>query len=247
MTDRELYFCQLVATLFNGSEAYRRAFNVNPETTGYGSVNRRAYELMRRPDIAEQVAAYRKGVADKFELDSTELLSELIDIVRADPNDLVQHRHDNCRHCYGVDFKYQWRDVEEWGRAIATLMDAADPKKDPPALPDNLGGFGFRADRLPNESCPRCDGEGVHRVVIADTSKLQGPARKLYAGVKQTKNGIEVLMHDKGAAMDKLLRCAGAYKDSLDVKAKLAAALVPAVPMTEEQRAALDGFFDSNY
>jgi len=51
-----------------------------------------------------------------------------------------------------------------------------------------------------NPACPRCAGEGVKYVSVKDTSKLSGPARRLYAGAKQTKDGIVVLMRDQDAA-----------------------------------------------
>ena len=51
-----------------------------------------------------------------------------------------------------------------------------------------------------NPICPRCAGEGVKFVSVRDTGKLTGPARRLYAGAKQTKDGIEIKMRDQDAA-----------------------------------------------
>ena len=40
----------------------------------------------------------------------------------------------------------------------------------------------------------------------------------LYAGVKRTKDGLQMLMHDKRAFMDLLMRHAGMLNDSLKLK-----------------------------
>lgn len=55
-----------------------------------------------------------------------------------------------------------------------------------------------------NPICSRCSGEGIKVMSVQDTSKLSGPARRLYAGAKQTKDGIEIKMRDQDAAWAKL-------------------------------------------
>ena len=55
--------------------------------------------------------------------------------------------------------------------------------------------------------------------MLADTSKLTGKARKLYAGAEQDRFGcIKIKMHDQSAAWDKILRMRGAYNDKLDLR-----------------------------
>jgi hypothetical protein len=49
--------------------------------------------------------------------------------------------------------------------------------------------------------CPACHGRGYLRVCLTDSRKVKGAARRLYAGVKQTQNGIEVKMRDQDAAL----------------------------------------------
>lgn len=53
----------------------------------------------------------------------------------------------------------------------------------------------------PNADCKRCKGAGLSFVCVSDTSKLTGSARKLYAGAKQTKDGIEIKMRDQDGAL----------------------------------------------
>jgi phage terminase small subunit len=57
------------------------------------------------------------------------------------------------------------------------------------------------AELPPNPKCSACKGEGLSFVRIADTSKLKGAARRLYAGAVQTKDGVKVLMRDQDAAL----------------------------------------------
>lgn len=66
--------------------------------------------------------------------------------------------------------------------------------------------------RDPNPACDECGGEGYGRVFAQDTRKLSPAARSLYAGVKVTKEGFEVKMHSKDAALEKVFKHLGLYK-----------------------------------
>jgi phage terminase small subunit len=55
-------------------------------------------------------------------------------------------------------------------------------------------------------------GKGHGRPHINDTRKLSPAAAALYAGVKITKEGMELKMHSKLDALDKVLRILGAYE-----------------------------------
>jgi phage terminase small subunit len=62
----------------------------------------------------------------------------------------------------------------------------------------------------PNADCSRCKGSGESRVTIADTRKLSGAAKRLYAGAKQAKDGsIEIKMRDQDKALDNLSKYLG--------------------------------------
>jgi phage terminase small subunit len=73
-------------------------------------------------------------------------------------------------------------------------------------------------EREPRRDCEVCGGEGVPRVVIADTKSLKGAARKLYAGAKQTKFGVEVQLHDQTKALENVARHLGMFNDKLTLK-----------------------------
>jgi phage terminase small subunit len=61
----------------------------------------------------------------------------------------------------------------------------------------------------PNPQCKTCSGGGVRQVIVTDTGKLKGPAKRLYAGAVQTKDGIKVLMRDQGEAVLNLAKYLG--------------------------------------
>jgi len=49
-------------------------------------------------------------------------------------------------------------------------------------------------------------------VLVADTRNVSKQAASLYAGIKQTKDGLEVKLHSKVDVMDKLFRHFGLYE-----------------------------------
>lgn len=65
---------------------------------------------------------------------------------------------------------------------------------------------------MPNPQCLKCVGLGVRMVELADTRKLTGAARRLYAGAKQTKDGIEIKMRDQDGALKSLASYLGMEK-----------------------------------
>ncbi len=77
------------------------------------------------------------------------------------------------------------RQVARLSAFAATVDHAVDSGK--PA-PDGMGGFGFDPKAEPHPDCPECGGEGMEDVHVADTRKLRGPAKVLYAGAKRNKH-----------------------------------------------------------
>lgn len=82
--------------------------------------------------------------------------------------------------------------------------------------------------RDPNPECADCKGEGRGDVLIADTRRLSPAARALYAGVKITKEGLEVKMHSKLDAAEKIARHLGFFEKDNEQKGKGLADLVGA-------------------
>lgn len=161
-----------------------------------------ACQLLKRPEIAAAIEQGRKDIAATAGITMAAVLNRMWQIATADANDLMQVRRVNCRHCWGHGFAYQWRPNEY----LADCKRANDLGAEPPSF---AGGLDFDENREPNPECPECNGVGLERVHVADTRRLKGGARLLYAGVEQTKHGIKVRTHDQRAALDSVARFIG--------------------------------------
>lgn len=204
MTPQEQLFVAGYLKHFNASRAAREA--------GYSprSAARQGFEMLRRPEI-------QQAVADRLEranIDADFVLQEWAAIVTADVNEIVQHRRVCCRYCHGIDGKYQRTQAEfdaalvAWQKSPQALIDEFDP----------MGGVGYNATVEPNPQCMECFGEGGSYLHIADTRDLSPGARALFAGIKQTKDGVEVKFHPKDKALELIARHLGMLKDKVEVE-----------------------------
>jgi len=169
-----------------------------------------ASQIYRNINVAKAITVMEKRVSQRYTANLDELVDQLVAITRADPNLVSQYRRVNCRYCWGEDHRYQYRDDDEYDRAE---KKAAKDGKSPP----EYGGVGFISNVDPNPECPRCNGEGVGEIKLGDTRDLSGDERAFYLGVKQTKNGIEVITESKQAARAMLLRILESRKDDDDL------------------------------
>lgn len=167
-------------------------------------------------------------------VEAVDVLREILAIATADPSKIVQQRRVNCRHCHGLGYEYQWK-AREYAEACDHEVRAAAASKPPrlPEMPDCSGGFGFRRTAEPNPDCPECEGQGKEHVFIADTESLTGPERKLIAGIKQTRDGVEVKMRDQDGAMKMLATYAGLLIERKELTGKDGKPLMPAAPPVE--------------
>lgn len=205
----------------NGAQAVIRA--------GYGVTNMdsaaaQASRLLRDVKVKAVVDAVLNDRVERGVADGDAVVAAWVAQSQADANSLTQYRRVACRYCYGKGFKYQYtpaemedarkKHEEEWKRRIlkakAAKVEGAEDLPIPPF--DEKGGLGYRGNRDPHPECPECWGEGVGRPFFADTRKIPEADRVLFAGVKQGKEGIEILMHDAEGARDKLARHYGLYK-----------------------------------
>ncbi|KGA38939.1 hypothetical protein KU75_25740, partial [Pectobacterium odoriferum] len=79
------------------------------------------------------------------------------------------------------------------------------------------GGYGFDAQLDPNPECPRCNGMGVSRSYFHDTRDLRGAARRLYAGVKEGKFGLEVITRNQDDALKMVAQHLGMLKNRTEL------------------------------
>lgn len=190
LSDKEKLFVSYYLECSNKYEAYRKA--------GYTGGDRNARILYRKPAVARAINQGIEQLSEQAILNAQDILRHWHEIAIADPGEISQMRRVCCRYCWGFDNRYQWIDEEEYDKA------AAKAAKDSKPPPDQSGGFGFVANDDPNPDCPKCAGEGIEDVFLADTRDLVGPARRLIAGVKKTKFGIEVMTRDQDAALKNL-------------------------------------------
>lgn len=181
-----------------------------------------ATRLLKSPLVQQEISNRKAAISRAVDFGVQEVMREFLEIARADPNELIQHRRVNCRYCNGKKFAFRWTDQDEYAEACAAVIDAnareRNKRKHKP-LPDESGGYGFRRIDDPNPACPRCCGEGIPEVYIADTRYLSPSARKLYAGVEVKANGgIKILMRDQDAALRDFAKALGMFIERVQLE-----------------------------
>lgn len=198
LNDRHLLFCQyLVADeKSNATEAAIKA-GFAPATA-----DQQASRLSRNVKVQKCLAALRAERAERMQVKADDVLAHWLAIACADPNELIELRRPCCRFCHGKSFRYQ-RTPGEMEAARAAFAQKAAALPVGAAMPafDEQGGIGFDARKDPHPHCPECFGEGAAVAHPKDTRKLSASARRLYAGVKVTKDGLEIKMRDQDAAL----------------------------------------------
>jgi hypothetical protein len=195
----------------NGTQAATRA--------GYSAktANEQSARLLANVSVKQAVDAVMNDRIEQGIFDGDMVISRWVEISQANPNSLTQYRRVNCRYCWGEGHRYQFTPAEMEDAKLA--LDDSNAKRALDELPelewDDKGGLGFVGNRDPHPECPECWGEGVGRPFFTDTRKLGRESLPLYAGVKQTKDGLEIQMHNQSDALDKLARHFGLYKDKL--------------------------------
>jgi phage terminase small subunit len=215
LTPRQRKFAEHLAEHNHYADAYRHAFDCSRWSDN--SINREGQRLGTSPKIVPYVdklrneAAVASGLVDRI----AESMVRCFRIGHADPSSIFRVRLGNCRHCHGIDFGRMWRD-DEYAEAIAE----AEAKPGTP-MPSLAGGLGWRPFTPPNENCPECGGAGVPHQQLRDMDDWDEDGRLLFAGIKPTKYGIEVVTHDQPKHLEIGLRVAGGFKDSLNLTGAL--------------------------
>lgn len=211
----------------NATAAYKRAgYNISDSAADTAAA--RLFGNVRvRAAIDAGMATLRQRIEEETGVSKVNLVRELWNIVTADARELVDYQRLCCRHCYGIGFGYQRTDAEmERDRSQHELKRQEDARL---GEFQEHGGTGFDGARDPNPGCPECFGRGYGQVMVQDTRKLSPKALALYAGVKMTKGGIEVKMHSKLDAAEKIAKHLGLYEEDNKQKVDPLAALLAAV------------------
>lgn len=183
-----------------------------------------AFKWVKHPEVKPllyaQIQKALEGRSVRTQITADKVLERYWMMATADPNELTQVRHNNCRHCNGKDYKFQWKNEYEYEDALASaIAEEKAMQIDMPdyqaVLPNDDGGYGFVPTALPSDECPNCFGEGKVEIYFGDTRYLSAHGQALFAGIKQTKDGLEVKMHDQKAALDQVARHLGMFNDKL--------------------------------
>lgn len=220
---------EFVATR-NAGLAYRRVYNP-PSHLSSSELWGRAKQALGVPAVKAYVVELNQQVLANLMISAQDIIQDWVDIVNADPNELIAHVRVNCRFCRGLDHRFQWVE-QDYYMAVAAAIEASKP------MPDGSGGHGFNGTLEPVETCPSCFGLGVGEVRVADTTKLSPSARKLFKGIKVSKNGTEVLMHDQQEARNLIAQCMGLLDGAGSLLLKPPekdATANSAVPLTQEE------------
>lgn len=191
----------------NASAAYKRAC---PDVTD-ASAGTLGSRLLQKVEVVSAIAIAREELSNRTNINAERALREVWAIVTADPRELVQVKVGCCRFCYGENHKRQ-RTVAEMN---ADKEEHVTKGKDLATF-DEEGGIGYDMLKTPHASCSTCGGDGESRAVLMDSRNFSPQAAALYAGAKQGKYGIEIQMHSKTDAMDKLFRHLGLYEADKD-------------------------------
>lgn len=196
LNERQRAFVREFCVDFNATSAYIRA--------GYSEdgASQSAHRLLRDAEVEVAIEERKRVLLAKFEASVEFVLREWMDIATADPRELVDTRVGCCRHCWGIGNKREWMEHEYETALSEALLNNLLP-------PSFEGGLGYSPTRDPNSACPKCKGEGIGRQVIKDSRYLSPKAAKLYAGAKQTKDGIEIKMRDQDKARDNIAKYLG--------------------------------------
>lgn len=213
LTSRQQLFVKEFLKDLNVRQAALRA--------GYSDAHHR---VMDSPEVADAIAQAHAERNARLDIDADMVLREVLAIATADTNEIVEIRRGCCRYCYGTEHRYQYTDQRELGRARA----AFDLTEESLVEAFEHGGLGFDAKKTPHAECSQCGGEGGAYVHVKDTRLLSPQARALFAGAKQTKDGIEVKLHSKDKHVELLMRHLGLLNDKLEVTGNLGDRIVAA-------------------
>lgn len=194
----------------NATRAYLVAHPGSKTTTA----NTEGSRYLVNPKVSAAIKIALNARSTRTQISADQVLMEAWAVAMADPRELVQVKVGCCRYCHGENHKRQ-RTV---GEMNCDREEFAAKGKDAAHF-DEEGGIGFDPLRQPHQECSACGGDGEARAVLMDTRNLSPQAAALYAGAKRTKYGIDVQMHSKSDAMDKVFRHLGLYEKDNSQKA----------------------------
>lgn len=113
ISDQQAKFAMLVAQGKKPTEAYRLAGYEGQGATA----NSNASRMLRNARVFRAINYFRNQYQKRYTADLDLLVSQLMAIVLADPNQLAQFRRVNCRYCWGENHLYAG--ISIGGRVLA--------------------------------------------------------------------------------------------------------------------------------
>ncbi len=219
ITPKQEAFVQALLRGETQRKAYRAAYPAS-KTFLDKTVDEKASRLFADNKVRARFDELRgrlvKEAEDETIITAKEVLKRWRDIAYADPNELIHYRRVCCRHCFGIGHEYQWIDEAEYQRAVEGAKKNT-PEGETPKVPSFAGGYGFDNTIRPHPKCPKCKGEGYGQVHVSDTRDLSPNGQALYAGVKQTNTGLEIVMKSQEKALESIAKHLGMFTDKVEI------------------------------
>ncbi|EPB0881488.1 terminase small subunit [Yersinia enterocolitica] len=187
--------------------AYKRAGYKCEGLTGAAAARR----LYRHVSVNKAIRDAMEAREKRTHITQDAVLNWWWDIATANANEISEFRRLCCRHCWGIENKYQWINEQEYQEESEKRTNNGKP------APLDDGGYGFDSTLDPNPDCPRCNGEGQGRAHFHDSRDLSISARRLYAGVKQGKFGLEVITRNQDEALKMVGQHLGMLKNKTEI------------------------------
>ncbi len=187
--------------------AYKRAGYKCEGLTGAAAARR----LYRHVSVNKAIRNAMEAREKRTHITQDAVLNWWWDIATANANEISEFRRLCCRHCWGIENKYQWINEQEYQEESEKRTNNGKP------APLDDGGYGFNSTLDPNPDCPRCNGEGQGRAHFHDSRDLSISARRLYAGVKQGKFGLEVITRNQDEALKMVGQHLGMLKNKTEI------------------------------
>lgn len=188
--------------------AYERVYTARGHSATVGG-----HKLMKDPRIAARIAELESGVRQRAHLTVDLVLQHVAELATADPRDLTEYRRGACRYCHGIGHRYQRR-PQEFRDAFAAYLRTPKGAEDPAGVFfDYLGGLGFNVNAPPHPDCPECNGNGVGYTYARDLRTVSPAAARLFAGIKETRDGFEIKTRSQDKAIELAMKHLGLLRD----------------------------------
>lgn len=235
LNDMQIRFVEEYLLDLNRTAAYKRAGYKGEGNTAYVNASR----LLRNAKVSQAIRDALDERSRRVKVTQDEVLKWWWDIATADATQLTEYHRGCCRYCWGLGHNYQWRDAVEFQEAEDKVAGKEGAKP-----PIDTGGYGYDSTVDPNPDCPRCNGVGIGRSIFHDTRNLTGAERRLFAGIKEGKSGLEVITRNQDEAMKMVAQHLGMLKTKTELSGPNGEPIqhnhtVSAEDLTDEQLAAI--------